>query len=131
MKHILKDTDISLTNIHNTIQLRSPPLLLKQHVIILDLNKLPKNKTHPLTYQEKLNSIQERYPNHLHIFTDDSKSNNGTGCGAVLRKKTLKPPPKEASIFCGEIYATNLPRILVSTSNNEKFIIHSDSISVL
>ena len=50
MKHILEDTDISLTNIHDTIQLNSPPWLLMQPVVILDLNKLPKNKTHPLTY---------------------------------------------------------------------------------
>ena len=47
MKHILEDTDISLTNIHDTIQLSSTPWLLKQSVVILDLNKLPKNKTHP------------------------------------------------------------------------------------
>ena len=50
MKHILEDTVISLTNIHNTIQLISPPWLLKQPVVILDLNKLSKNKAHPLTY---------------------------------------------------------------------------------
>ena len=132
MKHILEDTYISLTNIHYTIQLSSPLWLLKQPVVILNLSKLPKNKTHPLTYQEKLNSIQERYPNHLHIFTDGSKSNNGTRCGAVLHKKTLKKClPKWASIFSAEIYAINLALKLVSTSDKEKFLIHSDSISVL
>ena len=64
MKHTLEDTEISLTNIDDTIQLSSPVWLLKQLVIILDLYKLPKNKTHPLIYQEKLNNIQEKYPNH-------------------------------------------------------------------
>ena len=48
MKHILEETDISLTNIHDTIHVSSPSWLLKQLVVILDLNKLPKNKTHPL-----------------------------------------------------------------------------------
>ena len=57
MKHILEDINISLTNIHDTIQLSSSPRLLKRPVVILDLNKLPKIKTHPLTYQEKLNHI--------------------------------------------------------------------------
>ena len=90
MKHILEDTDISLTNLHNTIQLSSFPELLKQPLLILDLNKLPKNKTHPLTYQKKLNHIQERYPNHLHIFMDGSKSNNGTGCRAVFLPKSME-----------------------------------------
>ena len=47
MKHMLEDTDISLTNIHDTIQLSYPPWLQKQPMVILDLNKLPKNKTHP------------------------------------------------------------------------------------
>ena len=100
MKHTLEDTDISLANIHDTIRLSSPPWLLKQPLVILDLIKFPKNKIHPLTNKEKLTNIQERYLNHLHIFTDGSKSNNETGCVAVLHKKTLKKRlPKEASIF--------------------------------
>ena len=100
MKHILEDTNISLTNIHYIIQLRFPLWLLKQPVVIHDLNKLPKNKIHPLIYQEKLNNIQKKYPNHLDIFMDGSKNNNGTQCGAVLHKKTLKKSlSKEASIY--------------------------------
>ena len=132
MKHILEETDISLTSIHDTIHLSSPPWLIKQPVIILDLNKPPKNKTHPLIYQEKLNNIQEIYPKYQHIYTDGSKSNFGTGCGAVLHKKSLKKClPKEASIFSAEIYAINLALDLISTSSSKKFIIHSDSILVL
>ena len=120
-------------NIHNTIHLISPPWLLKQPVVILDLNKLPKNKTHSLIYREKLNNIQEIYPNYQHIFTDGSKSNYRTGCVAVLHKKALKKClPKEASIFSAEIYAIDLALDLISTYNSKKkFIIHSDSISVL
>ena len=110
------------------MHLSSPPWLLNQPVVILDLNKLPKNKTHPLIYQEKLNNIQEICPNYQHIYTDGSKSNFGTGCRAVLHKKSLKKClPKEVS----EIYAINLALDLISTSNSKKFIIHSDSISVL
>ena len=90
-------------------------LLLKQPVVILDLKKLPKNKTH-LTYQEKLNNIQEGYSNHLDIFTDGSKSNNGTRCIAVLHQKTLKKHlPKETFIFSAKICAINLALKLVST----------------
>ena len=78
MKHILEETDISLTSIHDTIHLSSSPWLIKQPIFILDLNKLPKNKIHPLIYQEELNNIQEIYPNYEHIYTDGSKSNFGT-----------------------------------------------------
>ena len=60
LKHILEDKDISQTNIYDTIQLSSNSWLLKKSVVILDLNKLPKIKTYPLTYQEKLDNIQER-----------------------------------------------------------------------
>ena len=47
------------------------------------------------------------------------------------RKSWKKCLPKEASIFSVEICAINLALKQVSTSNKEKFIIHSDSISVL
>ena len=39
--------------------------------------------------------------------------------------------PNEASIFTAEICAINLALQIVDTSNIKKFIIHSDSISVL
>ena len=58
MKPIQEDIDISLKNIHNTVKLSSPPLLLKQLVVILDLNKLIKNKTHSLINQVKLYNVQ-------------------------------------------------------------------------
>ena len=131
MKSILKGTNISLTNIHDTVQLNSPSWLLKR-VVILDLNKLTKNKTHPLIHQKKLYYIQEKYPNLLHIYTNGSKDNNGTRCRAVFNKKIMKKYlPKEASVFTTEICAINLAHKLVSTTSSKRFIIHSDSISVL
>ena len=84
MKHILEDTGISLRNIHDSIQLSSHPWQLNQSVVILDLNKVPKNKTHPLTYQEKLNNIQERYLSHFHIFK-------------VIQKATMEPNVEQFS----------------------------------
>ena len=63
---------------------------------------------------------------------DSSESNNETRCGVVLYKKILKKClPKEVTIFPAKICAINLALKLVSTSNKEKFIIHSDSISIL
>ena len=54
MKPILENANISIKNIHDTVQLNSPPWLLEKSEVILDLNKLSKKKTHPLIYQEKL-----------------------------------------------------------------------------
>ena len=42
-----------------------------------------------------------------------------------------KMPSKGASIFSAEIYAIDLALDLISTSSSKRFIIHSDSISVL
>ena len=132
MKPILENANISIKNIHDTVQLNSPPWLLEKSEVILDLNKLSKKKTHPLIYQEKLHNIQDNLPNYLHIYTDGSKDNNGTGCVAVLNIKTMKQSlPKEASIFTAKICALNLALKIISNNKAKKFIIYSDSISVL
>ena len=132
MKPILENANISIKNIHDTVQLNSPPGILEKSEVILDLNKLSKKKTHPLIYQEKFHNIQDNLPNYLHIYTDGSKDNNGTGCGAVLNNKTMKQSlPKEASIFTAEICAINLALKIISNNKAKKFIIYSDSISVL
>ena len=53
----------------------------------------------------------------------------------LLKKKKKKKKKKsfstEGSIFSTEIYAINLALDLISTSSSKKFIVHSDSISVL
>ena len=66
MKPILENANISIKNIHDTVQLNSPPWLLEKSEVILDLNKLSKKKTHPLIYQEKLHNIRDNLPNYLH-----------------------------------------------------------------
>ena len=68
----------------------------------------------------------KRYPNYFHIYTDGQKHGNRTGCRAT--KKRL---PQESSIFTAETFAIELVLNIVSTSNAKRFIIHSDSFSVL
>ena len=102
MKPIHKKAQISLSNIHDTIQLSSSSWLLKQPVVIFDLTKLAKKNTHPLIYQEKPSNFQEKYTNYSHIFIDSSKDSHRTGCRIVFNKTTKKYHPKEASIFTTE-----------------------------
>ena len=117
MKPILENANVSIKNIHDTVQLNSPPWLLEKSEVILDLNQPSKKKTYPLIYQEKLHNIQDNLPNYLHIYTDGSKDNYGTGCGAVLNNKTMKQSLlKEASIFTAEICATNLALKIISNN---------------
>ena len=90
---------------------------LKKLEVILKLNELPKTKTHPSTYQEKLRNLLEHHPNHLYVFTDGSKDNNKTACAAVLNETILKKAlPMESSIFTAEVFAIDqaLDKILKS-----------------
>ena len=90
--------------------------------------KLPKTKTHPITYQEKLIKIQNKFPDHYHIYTDGSKQGKNVGCAAISQKKeTLKRLPNEVSIYSAETTAIDL----AMNHKASKFIIYTDSKSVL
>ena len=60
---------------------------MRQPTINLELTKLPKTKTHPITYQEKLIKIQNKFPDHYHIYTDGSKQGKKVGCVVISQKK--------------------------------------------
>ena len=72
MEPILNEAQISLPKIYDTIQLSSPTWILKQPDVNLVLYKLTKKNTHPISCQEKLYSIQEKYHNCSQIYTDNS-----------------------------------------------------------
>ena len=57
MKSTLKETNISLNDIHESILPQTPPWIIKKPEVIFELNELPKTKTHPSTYWEKFHSI--------------------------------------------------------------------------
>ena len=88
MKPIHQESEISVTNIHKKIQI--PPWIIKKQQVILQLNKLPKTKTHPSTYLGKFPTILLHHPDHQYIFTDGSKDINKTVCAAVLNKTIHK-----------------------------------------
>ena len=92
----------------------------------------PKTKTHPCTYNEKFHHVVSQYPEHLHIFTDSSKEHSRTACAAVLNKIIHKKAlPMESSIFPAEVCAIDLALNIISRDKHNKFIIFSDSLSVL
>ena len=90
MKSTLKDSKISLNNIQEIIRPQAPPWIIKKTKAILELNELPKTKTHPSIYQEKFRNILPHHPDHLYVFTDGSKDNDQTACAAVLNKTIIK-----------------------------------------
>ena len=100
--------------------------------VILKLNELPKTKPNPSTYTEKFHNILLDNPEHLHVFTDGLKDHSRTACAVVLNeiihKKAL---PMESSIFTAEICAIDLALNIISKSKGKKFLLFSDSLSVL
>ena len=103
MKSTFQGSKISLTNIHESILSQIPLWTIKKPVVILDLNNLPKTKTHPSTYQEKFHNILEHHSDHLYVFRHGSKDTDKTACVAVLNKTILKKSlPIENSFFTVE-----------------------------
>ena len=127
MKSTLKESNISLNDIHESILPQTPHWIIKNPKVIFELNELPKTKTHPITYQEKFHGIL-----HHHVFTDGSMDNDKTACAAVLNKIIIKKAlPTESSIFTAEARPTELALDIILKSKHKKFIIFTDSLSVL
>ena len=127
MKSTLKEFNISLNDIHESILPQIPHWIIKKPEEIFELNELPKTKIYPCTYQEKFHNILQHHPHHLNDFMDDSKDNDKTVCAAVI-KKVL---PTENSILTEEARAIDLALDIISKSKHITSIIFSDSLSVI
>ena len=76
--------------------------------------------------------IVQRLINIYQIYTDGFKNNDRVGCAAIVNNLTIKQRlTSNASIFTTEITAIDLALDVVSESENDYFIIFSDSLSVL
>ena len=89
MKSTLKESNISLNNIYESILPQTSAWIIKNPEVIFELNEFPKTKTHPIIYQEKLRNILQYHPDQLYVSTDGSKDNNKMACMAVLNFKKL------------------------------------------
>ena len=118
--------------IYYTILPKTTLWTINQPITKLDLTKLSKTKTHPITFQVKFFNIQKNFPNHHHIYTDGSKQGMKVGCAAIFQnQELLKCLPNESSIYNEEATAIDLAMDIITNHKSSKFIIHSDSKSVL
>ena len=90
---LLNEIKINTKIVHYTILSKTAPWTIRQPTINLELAKLPKTKTHPITYQEKLIKIQNKFPDHYHIYTDGSKQGKKVGCAVISQKKRNPKTP--------------------------------------
>ena len=89
METIKEEARINLTKIYNTVIPKILPCTIRTPKVILTLCKFQKTKTYPLTFQEELEKIKNKYPRHSQIFMDGSKLEKITGCAAVYNGKTI------------------------------------------
>jgi ribonuclease HI len=90
------------------------------------------SETSPEVFKNKYHEIKAVYKDHFPIFTDGSKDDGKVGCAAIskLHQSKLRLP-NNATIFSAEAKAIDLALNFISQYNEEKFIIFSDSLSVL
>jgi len=108
------------------------PWLLNRPSVDLSLNSSAKSETNPGVFKSKYLQICDELPGYCQIYTDGSKTNNGTAAAAVScdAVKSLHLT-SHASIFTAELAALNLALDIIRRSRRKKFVVFSDSLSGL
>ena len=132
MQSVLEDSDIENNNVHETIISEVPPWILRSPKVLLDLSDLSKKDTPSPVFIQKFNEIKDEHSYFTQIYTDGSKDNNRVGCSAIVNNINIKQRlPSNASIFTAEVTAIDLALDAIAESDDDYFIIFSDSLSVL
>ena len=132
MQSVLEDSDIENNNVHENIISEVPPWILRSPKVLLDLSDLSKKDTPSPVFIQKFNEIKDEHSYFTQIYTDGSKDNNRVGCSAIVNNINIKQRlPSNASIFTAEVTAIDLALDAIAESDDDYFIIFSDSLSVL
>ena len=110
-----------------------PALCVKQLDILFDLPSGKKSKSNPHILKDDFRRLQSRYKNYQQIYTDGSKEDSKVGCAVISGNySNMQRIPDDSSIFTAEAKAVDLALDFIRTCDtNNKFIIFSDSLSVL
>ena len=129
---ILDVSNILNDNVHATVIPQVPPWTMHHPKVCLDLSVLAKKDTPSHVYIQKFNEIKDQYFYCIPIYTDGSKDNDRVGCGLIINNLSIKQRlPSNASIFTAEVTAIDLALDTIAESDDDHFIIFSDSLSVL
>ena len=132
IQSLLENSNIPNNNVHESIIPEVPPWTLYRPKVNLHLSHFFKSETPSHIFIQKFNEIKDEHSYCTTIYTDGSKDNNRVGCAAIVNNLTIKERlPSNASIFTSEIRAIDLALDVVSESEDDYFIIFSDSLSVL
>ena len=127
----LDDLTVQRQKILETGYPKVPPWLIpKIDICSKDISK--KNKTEDEIKARFLEHDNENHVGQQKIYTDGSKSENGVGSAVVHGNDTyVAKLPDSASIFTAEMNAIIQALNIVHDSKHKKFVIYSDSKSVL
>ena len=109
---------------------RLPITYLKYSLIYISGKK---SEANPHILKDDFRKMQSRYKNYQQIYTDGSKEDSKVGCAVISdNHSNMQRIPDDSSIFTAEAKAIDLALDSISTCDaNNKFIIFSDSLSVL
>jgi ribonuclease HI len=132
LKTSISNSDLNLDTIKDHAVPDIPPWTVKQPDVLFRLHNDNKSDTSQLEFQSNFSELKSQYPDHIAIYTDGSKEGARVGCASVSHLHTSKLRlPDNSSIFSAEVKAIDLAFRFISSQNHDKFIIFSDSLSVL
>ena len=132
IQSLLDASGILTDNVHATVIPQVPPWTMHHPKVCLDLSILAKKDTPSHVFIQKFNEIKDQYSYCTPIYTDGSKDNDRVGCGLIIYNLSIKQRlPSNASIFTAEVTAIDLALDTIAESDDDHFIIFSDSLSVL
>lgn len=91
-----------------------------------------KSESNPFILKQNFQELQSRFSDYQHVFTDGSKDGDKVGCAYISKdaQQTLRLPDG-SSIFTAEAKAIDLALDYITSARFKKFVIFSDSLSVL
>ena len=130
---LLESANIKPQNIEKHLTPNIPAWCMKPPEILFDLHSGKKSESNPHILKDDFRKMQSRYKNYQQIYTDGSKEDSKVGCAVISdNHSNMQRIPDDSSIFTAEAKAIDLALDFISTCDaNNKFIIFSDSLSVL
>jgi len=113
-------------------EFKTPPWKLIKPMVLFDLANSKKAETSPEIFVSKFNEIVDNHKPYVHVFTDGSKMEDQVACAAIIDDLAISSRlPDKASIFSAELKAIELALKYIERDRQPRFIIFSDSKSVL
>ena len=130
---LLESANIKPQNIEKHFTPNIPAWCMKPPEKPFDLHSRKKSDSNPHILKDDFRKMQSRYKNYQLICTDGSKEDSKVGCAVISdNHSNMQRLPDDSSIFTAEAKAIDLALDFISTCDaNNKFIIFSDSLSVL